>query len=214
MLSSTEALQELKLGNQRFLSDTASRGKLTSEQRRALAASHHPFAVILGCADSRVPAELIFDQGFGDLFVIRVAGNIAAPSQIGSVEFATQRLGARLVVVLGHTHCAAVEATLNQLRDPGENLSQHLEVIVQRIRPAFGELLETHGEADSQSLLDAAVRANIQHTVEQLRGGSSILEELAEHDGLGIAGAVYCLETGHVEFLDETTQAKHLEKTG
>ncbi|MCY4427482.1 MAG: carbonic anhydrase [Halieaceae bacterium] len=206
MLSSTEALQELKQGNQRFLSGTASRGKLTAEQRRSLAANHHPFAVILGCADSRVPAELIFDQGFGDLFVVRVAGNIAAPSQTGSVEFAVQRLGARLVVVLGHTHCAAVEATLNQMRGLGENFSQHLEAIVRRIRPAFSELSEIHRDTDPQTLLNAAVRANIQHTVKQLRGDSSILQKLAEHDGLCITGAVYCLETGDVEFLDEISQ--------
>src|SRR5438132_1546377 len=137
MTSGYEALMRLQDGNRRFvasLADTAP--ALTHTRRLALAEGQQPFAIILGCSDSRVPAELVFGQGFGDLFVIRVAGNIVAPSQVGSVEFAAARFGTRLVIVLGHTECGAITATIEELRQPTLHQSPGLRAIVDRIRPA------------------------------------------------------------------------------
>src|ERR671911_2640897 len=136
MVPAIEALERLREGNARFASNMASSGALLSHtQRAALAGGQQPFAIILGCSDSRVPAEIVFDQGLGDLFVIRVAGNIVAPSQVGSVEFAAEKFGTRLVVVLGHTYCGAVAATLEELQRPSETQSRNLRSIVDRIRP-------------------------------------------------------------------------------
>jgi len=161
-----------------------------------------PFAIILGCSDSRVPAEIVFDQGLGDLFVIRIAGNIVAPSQIGSVEFAAERFGTRLVVVLGHSRCGAVLATLDELRRPHESQSPNLRSIVDRIRPSVEGLLAIDASADPDALVSAAVRANVDFSVDQLRRGSKILEQLIAHDGLHIVGAEYSLETGIVDVFD------------
>ena len=149
MISAREALERLREGNRRFASDTPNDTLATESRRRALAAGQEPFAIILGCSDSRVPAEIVFDQGLGDLFVIRVAGNIVAPSQIGSVEFAAERFGTRLVVVLGHSQCGAILATLEELQRPTENQSRNLRSIVDRIRPSVEALLATELEARS-----------------------------------------------------------------
>src|SRR5260221_3196407 len=131
------ALDRLREGNRRFASDMRSAESLSSLTRRAeLVSGQQPFAIVLGCSDSRVPAEIVFDQGLGDLFVIRVAGNIVAPSQIGSVEFAADRFGTRLVVVLGHSMCGAIQATLDELGRPSTDQSPNLRAIVDRIRPA------------------------------------------------------------------------------
>lgn len=174
-----------------------------SHTRRAeLAAGQQPFAIILGCSDSRVPAEIVFDQGLGDLFVIRVAGNIVAPSQVGSVEFAAARYGTRLVVVLGHSQCGAILATLEELRTPTENQSQNLRAIVDRVRPSIEGLLATDLRHDSDSLVKEAVRANIRASVDHLRHGSQVLEELIENDGLLVVGAEYSLERGVVDFFE------------
>ena len=162
-----------------------------------------PLAIILGCSDARVPAELVFDQGLGDLFVIRVAGNIVAPSQIGSVEFAASRFGTRLVVVLGHSQCGAVLATLEELRAPTELHSPNLREIVDRIRPAVEGLLASGLAADPDALAREAVRANIRAAVGHLRHGSQVLEQLIRSDGLHVVGAEYSLETGAVDFFDE-----------
>ncbi len=161
-----------------------------------------PFAIILGCSDSRVPAEIIFDQGLGDLFVIRVAGNIVAPSQVGSVEFAATKFGTRLVVVLGHSGCGAVGATLDTLQRREVNRSENLRSIVDRIRPAVEELVTRDQAPDRVELFAQAVRANIRMAADHLRHGSRILEDLAEQDGLMVVGAEYSLETGIVDFFD------------
>ena len=166
-------------------------------------AGQQPFAIILGCSDSRVPAELVFSQGFGDLFVIRVAGNIVAPSQVGSVEFAAERFGTRLAVVLGRTQCGAVAATLEQLREPQANQSPNLRAIVERIRPAIEPLLEQSPPKDPEALYQQAVRANVQASVNQLRHGSALLERRIAGDGLLIVGAEYHVEEGTVEFLHD-----------
>jgi carbonic anhydrase len=204
MLSALEALQRLREGNRRFVSgNISSRDMLnTQEGRQQLLAGQNPFAVIVGCSDSRVPVEMIFDQGLGDLFVIRVAGNIVAPSQIGSVEFAAEEFGTRLVVVLGHTHCGAVNATLKQLQQPVENQSRNLRSIVKRIRPSVEGLLELDLKNNPEELAKHAVRANVRVSASHLRYGSEVLEHMIEDDELLVVGAEYSLETGIVEFFD------------
>lgn len=199
MIAAREALARLREGNARFAADV-SRRVTTRRKRRALAAGQAPFAIVLGCSDSRVPAEIVFDQGLGDLFVIRVAGNIVAPSQIGSVEFAAERFETRLVVVLGHSSCGAIDATLEQLQRPSEEQSPGLRSIVDRIRPAVEGLLGPHGPRDQ--ILREAVRANIRLAASQLRHGSDILEHLIRHEGLLVVGAEYSLDSGVVAFFD------------
>jgi carbonic anhydrase len=208
MLSASAALQRLREGNQRFAADTPIRDTLSSRVRRArLADSQAPFAAILGCSDSRVPVEIVFDQGLGDLFVIRVAGNIVAPSLIGSVEFAAELFGTRLVVVLGHSGCGAVLATLQELQQAAANPSRNVHSIVERIRPSVAELLTAEPELDPDVLLQRAVRANIRASVDQLRTGSPLIESLIQNAGLRVVGAEYSLETGVVEFFDNAPPA-------
>ncbi len=203
MISALDALELLQEGNRRFTSDTSSRDGFSSWLRRIETASgQQPFAAILGCSDSRVPVEIVFDQGLGDLFVIRVAGNIVAPSQIGSVEFAAEQFGTRLVVVLGHTQCGAIGATLERLQRPKENQSHNLHSIVDLIRPAVEGLLATDLRHDLNALAGAAVRANIRASVRNLRRGSGIIERLIQKAGLMVVGAEYSLETGAVDFFD------------
>jgi carbonic anhydrase len=204
MLTAIEALDQLRAGNARFVSDARASEALTNQFRRTqVATGQEPFAIILGCSDSRVPGEIIFDQGLGDLFVIRVAGNIVAPSQIGSVEFAADRFGTRLVVVLGHSTCGAVSATLEELGRPSDAQSRNLRSIVDRIRPAVEPLLAAGGAAlPAAALMTLAVRANIRASVNQLRHGSGILEQLIDRDGLVVVGAEYSLETGVVDFFE------------
>jgi len=206
MISAQEALQRLREGNRRFVSDVLSRDELTT-RRREVAAGQEPFAIILGCSDSRVPAEIVFDQGLGDLFVIRVAGNIVAPSQVGSVEFAAERYGTRLVVVLGHSNCGAILATLEELGRPSEQQSQNLRSIVDRIRPPIEALLETERGHHGDALVRQAVRANIRYSANHLRHGSEVLEQLIENNGLLVVGAEYSLDTGVVDFFDGVPEA-------
>ena len=203
MIPAREALERLREGNVRFASGRRSHESLNSEARRnELASGQEPFAIILGCSDSRVPAEIVFDQGLGDLFVIRVAGNIVAASQIGSIEFAASRFGTRLVVVLGHTQCGAITATLEELDQAADHQSRNLRSIVDRVRPSVEPLLKTDLRHDRDALVREAVRANIRASVDHLRHGSEILEELIQREGLLVVGAEYSLETGVVEFFD------------
>jgi len=202
MIAATEALARLREGNGRFVSEIRSHGSLGETRRREVAIVQEPFAIILGCSDSRVPAEIVFDQGLGDLFVIRVAGNIVAPSQVASVEFAAERFGVRLVVVLGHSQCSAVSATLEALNRPGVDPSRNLGAIVDRIRPAVEGLLETELGRQPDALLHQAVRANVRVSANHLRHGSAVLEQLIQTDGLLVVGAEYSLETGVVDFFD------------
>ncbi len=199
-----EALQRLQDGNLRFAFNVRGSDAFVSHTRRAeLTAGQQPFAIILGCSDSRVPAEIVFDQGLGDLFVIRVAGNIVAPSQIGSVEFAAARYATRLVVVLGHSQCGAILATIEELRQPTEKQSGNLHAIVDRIRPSIEGLLTGRLASESDELVSRAVRANIHASVDQLRCGSPVLEQLIADEGLVVVGAEYSLDTGMVEFINE-----------
>ena len=195
-------LARLREGNERFVAGSFAQARLSEAERLGeLTDGQNPFAIVLGCSDSRVPPEIVFDQGLGDLFVIRVAGNVVAPSQIGSVEFAAKRFGTRLVVVLGHSQCGAVSATLEELERPSGSRSASLSAIVDRIRPAVEALLAS-GVDDPEALLDHAVRANIRHAADHLRHGSQILEGLIESGELRIVGAEYSLETGVVDFFD------------
>lgn len=196
MISAADALERLRDGNRRFVAGTSAiEGALSGARRAELIDGQNPFAVVLACSDSRVPVELVFDQGLGDLFVIRVAGNVVAPSQVGSVEFAAAQLGTKLVVVMGHSNCGAVDATLKELAQEQETRSPNLRSIVDRIRPAVEAL-------DDPSLHDAVV-ANVRNSANRLRHGSQILESLVESGELTIVGAEYSIESGEVNFLDD-----------
>ena len=202
MIPALDALELLREGNRRFVS-YANRDTFESRARlKELASGQQPFAAILGCSDSRVPVEIVFDQGLGDLFVIRVAGNIVAPSQVGSVEFAAEQFGTRLVVVLGHSNCGAINVTLEQLGKPFEHQSRNLHSIVDLIRPSIEGLLTTSVGHDHDDLVHHAVRANIRASVHHLCHGSEIIENLVQNDGLMVVGAEYSLETGIVDFFD------------
>ena len=205
MLNATLALQRLRDGNRRFVAGEASTALVQPGRRAELATGQTPFAIVLGCSDSRVPAELVFDQGFGELFVIRVAGNIVAPSQVGSVEFAASRFDTRLVVVMGHSQCGAVTATLDELLGRETTSSRNLRSIVDRIRPAVAPLVSGHAKAsawDPDTLMHEAVRANVRASVNHLRHGSEVIEGLIQSAGLEVVGAEYSLETGTVEFFE------------
>jgi carbonic anhydrase len=203
MVPAAEALGRLREGNRRFVEGIASGAPLLSQSRPvALSKEQSPFAIILGCSDARVPAEIVFDQGLGDLFVIRVAGNIVAPSQVASIEFAASRFGTRLVVVLGHSECGAILATIEELQRPIAQQSRNLSAIVDRIRPSVEELLRTDMAKNLAVLTHHAVRSNVGVSVDHLRHGSEILEQSIARDGLIVVGAEYSLETGVVDFFD------------
>jgi len=204
MMTAREALEQLREGNRRFVSKGHGlRAKANTVRPGDLVGGQNPHAIILGCSDSRVPAELIFDQGLGDLFVIRVAGNVVASTQIGSVEFAASAFGTRLVVVLGHSTCGAVLATLEELEQPGRIASPNLQSLVDHIRPSVVPLLASDPRPARDALVARAVRANIHASVDRLRHGSALLEELIRDQGLLVVGAEYALDTGVVEFFEQ-----------
>ena len=212
MIPPADALARLQEGNRRFVSNETTATALSHQARAALVAGQEPFAIVLGCSDSRVPAELVFDQGLGDLFVIRVAGNVVAPSQIGSVEFAAARFGTRLVVVMGHSQCGAVIATLEELQQGTTNGSRNLRSITNRVRPSVEALVRAAGTMDREILLREAIRANVRVSTNHLRHGSELLEKLILNDGLVVVGAEYSLETGAVTFfegLPESFEGRH-----
>lgn len=198
------ALERLREGNKRFVASLNDPDRpLLRALRPELMEHQSPMAIILGCSDARVPAEMVFDQGLGDLFVIRVAGNIVAPSQVGSVEFAASRFGTRLVVVLGHSNCGAILATLDELNRPREDQSPNLAAIVNRVRPSVETLLRIGVGKDREALVRHAVRANVATSVDHLRHGSALLESLIRDEGLAVVGAEYSLQTGEVVFFDD-----------
>lgn len=200
-----QALNLLKDGNARFI-ESLKNPENTLLASNALTQVHDPFAIILGCSDARVPAEIVFDQGLGDLFVIRVAGNVVAPSQIGSVEFATEKFGTKLVVVLGHSQCGAVTACVETLINPEQQFSPNLRSIVDRIRPSVYNLHEIYTaggqDLDADELVERGIKANVRMSVSQLKHGSRILEDAVDSGQLLIVGAVYDLDTGQVVFFD------------
>jgi carbonic anhydrase len=203
MISGREALERLRQGNQRFAESVrGGDASAITSRRTELPSVQEPIAIVLGCSDARVPAEIVFDQGLGDLFVIRVAGNIVAPSQVGSVEFAAARFGTRLVVVLGHSECGAIAATIEELQMPTENQSRNLRSIVDRVRPSVEGLLDTELRNDLGALAARAIRVNIRASANHLRHGSALLEQLSQDEGLIVVGAEYSLSTGVVDFFD------------
>ena len=201
MIPARDALARLRDGNRRFvasLTQSAAGGSRPLE----LTEVQEPFAIILGCSDARVPAEIVFDQGLGDLFVIRVAGNIVAPSQVASVEFAAERFHTRLVVVLGHSQCGAVTATLEELQLPHSERSRNLRAIVDRVQASVEGLLDGHTGPITNALVEAGVRLNIRASVDHLRHGSEVLVQLSQEHGLLVVGAEYSVESGTVDFFD------------
>jgi carbonic anhydrase len=206
MIPALEALERLCAGNRRFVANLgAGAGAKPSPAapHGTDLAAQQPFAIVLGCSDARVPAELIFDLGLGDLFVIRVACNIVAPSLVGSVEFAATRFDTKLVVVLGHTRCGAIDATIEDLLHPDDHHSRNLRDIVDRIRPALARVVAEGAHDGDEDLARRAVRANIANSVEHLRHDSQIMEQLIRDEGVVVIGAEYSLETGIVTFLAE-----------
>ena len=203
-IPATEALQRLREGNARFVANDLEHDDIADAQNRAkLAGGQQPFAIILGCSDSRVPVELVFDQGLGDLFVIRVAGNVVAPSGIGSVEFAAAQFGVQLVVVLGHSNCGAVQATIDAINSPDSEHSHNIDAIVSRVRPAVEPLVSAEALEDPTALVKTCVQANVRRSVDQLRHGSQLIQGLERDGKLLIVGAKYSLDSGVVEFLSD-----------
>ncbi len=201
MISASEALTRLKEGNQRYVAGQQNIGAAGQQQRRAeLAAGQEPFAIVLGCSDSRVPEEIVFDQGLGDLFVVRIAGNIVTPSQLGSIEFAVEAFGSSLVVVLGYSNCGAVKATLAHIREPSQGLSANLKAAVSTIRPAVEHVLEMHADLSEPELLEQAIQENVRAAVKELSTTSSVLAEKIQKGEVMVVGAEYALETGEVTF--------------
>jgi carbonic anhydrase len=196
-----EALDSLKAGNRRFAEGTSSHfATEEAKRRRALAQGQSPSTIILACSDSRVAPAVVLDQRLGDLFVIRVAGNIVAPEMLGSIEFAAASLGARLVVVLGHTMCGAIAATLGEIEQPSPDISPNLRAITERIRPVVESVRDAVGADAREDVLSRSVRANVEASMRALRERSPVLDRLAREDGLVIVGAEYCLQTGIVDF--------------
>lgn len=202
MISAADALERLRQGNNRFVTGEVDYEATANRRHQPnMSGSQNPFAIVLACSDSRVPTELIFDQGIGDLFVIRVAGNIVAPSQIGSIEFAATQFSTRLVVVLGHNNCGAVIATLNELAKKEAHRSPNLRAIVDRVRPAVEHVLKDNADHESEVVIDAAVQANVRASVDRLQHGSLIIENLIADGRLQVHGAEYSIGTGIVKFL-------------
>jgi carbonic anhydrase len=205
--SPEQALQRLIDGNRRFRQDSGTVASRRWSEQIANQAQG-PFAIVLGCSDARTPVEILFDQGFGDLFVVRIAGNIVAPSVVGSIEFAASQFGSRLVVVMGHTRCGAVGATLKELDTGMGAESGNIRAITSRIAPHL-KSLGTNGNRD----VHAAIRANVRASADHLRHGSQLLEEMVLSGAIVVVGAEYELETGAVHFFDgvpagmATTQA-------
>jgi carbonic anhydrase len=215
MLSAQAALARLREGNRRFVANESTASpQLTPSQRLALTNGQEPCAIVLGCSDSRVPAELVFDQGFGDLFVIRVAGNIVAPSQIGSVEFAAARFGTRLVVVMGHSQCGAVTAAVEEVLGRTTNESRNLRSIVDRVRPSVDTVVSDRRDRSIDALVSDAVRANVRASVDHLRHGSQLLEGLIQRHGLLVVGAEYSLDSGIVMFFDDKESGLRNQESG
>ena len=200
MLESNKALLRLKEGNKEFLANSPKKYAAHPIAQKDLAPEQEPFAIILGCSDSRVPVEIVFSQGLGDLFTIRVAGNIVASSQLGSIELAVEKFGIRLIVVLGHSECGAIKETIESINGRHDNHSPNFQKIIDAIRPGISEFVSA-GES-IEKIMEKSVKANIQVSVDKLRKSSKTLNRLIERDNLKIMGAEYCLYSGKVEFLD------------
>lgn len=191
-ITPTEALQRLKEGNQRFVRGQSTKPRQDFSRIKEVASAQFPFATIIGCSDSRVPNEIIFDQGLGDLFIVRTAGQVSTYASWGSVEFAEEILGTKLIVVLGHTQCGAVNAAVKLPEVPG-----HIITLINAIKPA----VEVAKKSNPHDLLDASIRENIRMQVEQLKALEPVLAKRVREGSIMIVGALYDLQTGQVEFL-------------
>ncbi len=201
MISAQDALQKLREGNARFTAGLDPQGE--RPHFKAIE-NQKPSAIILSCSDSRVPPEVIFDHGIGDLFIVRVAGNIVTPTQIGSVEFAAEKFGSRLVVVLGHTMCGAIRATLDELANPTPPRTENLHSIIDAISPCLSPLIEASPHLDEDNMMHEAMRMNVLNSVNKLQEKSSILRKHVSEKELEIIGAEYCVSTGAVHFIEQT----------
>jgi carbonic anhydrase len=200
-LSPGEALRRLADGNRRFLAAGAAIGNRVFRAELG-ERPQSPFAIVLGCSDSRTPVEILFDAGFGELFVVRIAGNVVAPSVVGSIEFAASQFGTRLVVVLGHTRCGAIGATVEAIRTGDGPASKNIRAITDRISPHIEGLVRGAGRSVDAALLRESMRVNVRASADHLRHGSRLLEELVLAGRVAIVGAEYELETGRVHFFD------------
>jgi carbonic anhydrase len=192
-VTADSALSELRAGNARYVAQKYQHPHESAALRRQLASGQHPHAEVLSCSDSRVPPELLFDQGLGDLFIVRVAGNVASDTELGSLEYGAEHLHVPLLVVLGHQHCGAVAAAVE-----GGVAEGHIGALVNLLRPA---VVETRGLPGDQ--VENAVKANVEMVVKQLRGSTPILAELTSQGKLKVVGAVYSLDTGKVTWLPD-----------
>lgn len=204
-ISPYEAYQRLVSGNRRFLAGERQAPAWTHEHAHR---DQRPFAIILGCSDSRTPVEILFDQGFGDLFVVRIAGNITAPSIIGSVEFAVSQFGTQLVIVLGHSRCGAVGATIDAIATGDGPQSKNIRAITDRIAPNVETLVRApfRDQLERSLIMKDAVRANVRASANALRHGSRILEDLVIAGRLAVLTAEYELESGRVHFFGDVPE--------
>ena len=202
MTQTQQYLERLKEGNRRFVSGASDQVHRTHKDID----DQRPFAIVLGCSDSRVPPEIVFDQGVGDLFVIRIAGNVVTPAELAGIEFAAKIFGSRLVIVLGHTCCGAVQATVEAVKDAATkeavlqspDLSEGLKSIVGFISNS----VDTETDVDLDQQVQDTVEANVRYGVEQIKAGSSAIEQLIAVEGMKVVGGVYNLKTGQVDFFD------------
>jgi carbonic anhydrase len=198
-MSPDEAIQRLEAGNERFVAGEVLKRDYTA-QVKSSSAGQYPFAAVLACLDSRTAPEIVFDQGIGDLFVARVAGNYANADILGSLEFATKVSGAKLIVVLGHTNCGAIKGACDNVE------MGNLTTVMQAIRPAADEVTDVPGDRNSKNaqFVYAVTVANVRHTVAHIRSGSPILREMEQAGQIKIVGAMYDIDTGKVTFYDWT----------
>ena len=192
-VSPDEALTRLKEGNQRFVNGQTIKPRQDNSRVREVSQGQFPFATVIGCSDSRVPNEIIFDQGLGDLFIVRTAGQVSSYASWGSIEFAEEILGTKLIVVLGHTQCGAVNAAVNLPEVPG-----HIITLINAIKPAVERAKSKHPEV----LVDAAIRENVIMQVEQLKALEPVLAKRVREGSIKIIGALYDLRTGKIEFIN------------
>lgn len=196
-ITAEQAVQKLLDGNARFVSGNVEHPNQSAERRAEVVSGQHPFAIVVGCSDSRVPPEIIFDQGIGDIFVVRTAGQVMDDAALGSIEYGAEHLGIPLVVVLGHDSCGAVKATVEGGEAPG-----HIASLVEAIQPAVDEAAKGMSETNEEELLNASIDINVKNIVEQLETSEPILSELVEEGELTIVGARYHLDSGEVEILE------------
>ena len=198
MVPPTDAFTTLVEGNRRFVAGQSAELHRTHK----LVDNQTPFAIVVGCSDSRVPPEIVFDQGVGDMFVIRIAGNIVTPLELGSIEFAAIKFGPRLVVVLGHSCCGAVQATIETLESGSDAAVDDLSAGMQTIVEHIGESVESTDTVSDPQAVERVVRANVRNSVDWIRNGSSVLRWLIDDEGMEVVGAYYDLDTGRVHFDD------------